>query len=257
MSFYFYIIFWFLFGLAIGSFLNVLIYRIPRGISIIKPGSFCPQCHKPILWYENIPVLSYLFLKGRCSGCKKKISVRYPIVEIFMGITFLILFYRYQLGYNFLFYCFFFSCLVVVSGIDFSHQVIPNVISVPGIFAGIVLQFINGNPTQGIIGVAFGGGLMLFIRYIGGWAYKQEVMGFGDVTLTAMIGAFIGFPLIIPAVFIAALIGSIFGVCYIISTHQSRETPIPFGPFLSLGGMVSLIFHSQLVQVLAIMGIYL
>ena len=250
-------IFAFILGTVIGSFLNVLIYRLPRRISIIAPHSFCPNCKKSIKWYENIPVISYITLGGRCAGCGKRISFRYPVVEILTGLLFLYAFSRCGLSFEFLFMSFFFSAMIVVAFIDFSFQVIPDVVSMPGIILGLIYQIIKGDFLIGLVGMIFGGGLILLIRVIGGKVYKKEVMGLGDVYLTAMIGAFVGFPYIIPAIFVAALVGAILGVIFIISTHQSRESPIPFGPFLSIGGIAVIIFQPQFHQLFALLGVYL
>jgi leader peptidase (prepilin peptidase)/N-methyltransferase len=252
-----FIIFSFLFGLAIGSFLNVLIYRIPEGISIVKPNSFCPHCRKSITWYENIPVVSYILLKGKCSGCQQSISIHYPIVELITGCLFLYLFIQYRLSAEFFFYIYFFCSLIVVSGIDFVKQEIPPIITIPGIVIGLVFQILRGNFILGFIGLIFGGGLILLIRVVGNWAYKKEVMGMGDVYLTSMIGVFTGFPIILAAIFIAALTGAILGILYIISTHQDREIPIPFGPFLSAGGIFVIILHAPIIKFFVLLGIHL
>jgi leader peptidase (prepilin peptidase)/N-methyltransferase len=245
----------FLFGAAIGSFLNVVMYRIPKDISIVKPNSFCPACKKPILWYENIPVLSYIILRGRCSGCHKPISIHYPIVEVLTGCLFVYLFVRYNVALEFLFLALFFCALIVISGIDISYQIIPDSISLPGIIIGIAFSLIQGNFLPGLIGMLFGGGLILLMRVIGGWVYKKEVMGLGDVYLAAMIGAFVGFPLIVAVIFVGALVGAVIGIIYIASTHQSRESPIPFGPFLSIGGIAVTIFDTVFIQLLKVLGI--
>ena len=250
-------LFVFVFGAVFGSFLNVLIYRLPRRISIIAPHSFCPNCRKPIKWYENIPVVSYAILGGRCANCHKPISLRYPIVEVLTGLLFLYAFSRYHLQFEFFFITIFFCAMIVVAFIDFSFQVIPDIISMPGIVIGIFYQIIKGEFIVGLVGMLFGGGLILLIRVIGGKVYKKEVMGMGDVYLTAMIGSFVGFPFIIPAIFIAALVGAILGIWYIISTHQSRESPIPFGPFLAVGGAAVIIFQSQITDLFTLLGVYL
>lgn len=250
-------VFVFALGAVIGSFLNVLIYRLPRRRSIIAPRSFCPACARPIAWYENIPLLSFIFLRGRCSKCGQKISFRYPFVELLTGLLFIYAFARFGPGVEFLFIAFFFCALIVISFIDFSFQVIPDMISIPGIVAGIIYQIFFGDLLTGIIGMAFGGGLILVIRVIGGLVYGKEVMGLGDVYLTAMIGAFVGFPFILPAIFIGALVGAILGIVYIVSTHQDRESPIPFGPFLSIGGAAVVIFHAPITLLFAHLGIYL
>lgn len=250
-------IFAFAFGSAIGSFLNVLIYRLPRRISIVAPHSFCPYCKKPIRWHENIPVLSYLWLKGKCSNCHKSIALHYPIVEVLAGLLFIYAYSRFQLTFEFFFIIFFFCSLIVIAFIDFSFQLIPDIISIPGIAVGVLYHIIKGDLLTGIAGLIFGGGLILVIRVIGGRVYKKEVMGLGDVYLTAMIGAFVGFPFIIPAIFIAALVGAILGILYIISTHQSRESPIPFGPFLAIGGIAVIIFETQIYRFFTLLGVYL
>ncbi len=250
-------IFSFLFGAAIGSFLNVIIFRLPKGMSIATPSSFCPHCKKPILWYENIPIVSYIYLRGKCSGCHKPISIRYPLVEFLTGCLFLYLYICYGLNIQFFFYIYFFCALIIIAGIDFSYQIIPDIISIPGIIIGLIFQIITNNFTLGLIGAVFGGGLILIIRVIGGWAYKKEVMGMGDVYLTAMIGAFVGFPLIIASVFIGALVGAILGVIYVVSTHQSRESPIPFGPFLGFGGIAVIVFSAQVIQFFRLLNINL
>jgi leader peptidase (prepilin peptidase)/N-methyltransferase len=250
-------IFSFLFGIVIGSFLNVLIYRLPIGKSIVRPGSFCPNCKKPIRWFENIPIVSFFFLGGRCSGCRKPISLKYPLVELFTGIVFLYLYIAFDIGIEFFFYLYFFCALIVISGVDFSHQIIPDIISMPGIVIGIVFQLLKGDIKLGLIGLFFGGGLILLIRVIGQRVYKKEVMGLGDVYLTAMIGSFVGFPFILVAIFFGALSGSIMGILYIVSTKQTRESPIPFGPFLSIGGAVVILFHKQIINLFALLGVYL
>lgn len=252
-------IFAFLFGASIGSFLNVVIFRLPRGISIVKPNSFCPQCKNPIKWYENIPIFSYIILRGRCSGCRKRISIRYPLVEAFTAVCFLWLYLRFQLSWDFLFYLIMFIFLIIISGIDFSHQVIPDIISIPGILFGVVFHAIKGDAhllIMSLVGLVFGGGLILLIRVLGGKVYRKEVMGMGDVFLTAMIGAFIGFPSIIIAIFIAAVTGALVGLAYLISTHQHRESPIPFGPFLSIGGMAIVLFNKLISSILSALGVF-
>ena len=226
-------------------------------MSIVAPHSFCPNCKHAIRWYENIPIFSYTFLGGRCANCHKPISLQYPVVEALTGALFVYVLCRHGVTAESFFIAFFFCSMIVAAFIDFSFQVIPDVISVPGIVLGIVYQIIRGDFLIGLVGMIFGGGLILLIRVIGGKAYKKEVMGLGDVYLTAMIGAFVGFPYIIPAIFVAALVGAIIGIIFIISTHQSRESPIPFGPFLGLGGMAVMIFQPQFHQLFALLGIYL
>jgi len=246
----------FLFGLVIGSFMNVLMYRIPNNISIIKPNSFCPKCKKPIRWYENIPLVSYITLGGKCSKCQAAISIRYPIVELITGIVFLYFSIVHGLNLMFLFNVVFFCILIVISGIDLWHQDIYDVFPFSGIVLGLLYHLLYGSILVSIAGGLFGGGFILLIRVIGGKVYKKEVMGMGDVFLTAMIGAFVGFPFIIAAIFFASLVGAILGILYVISTQQSSKSPIPFGPFLSIGGMIVIIFKPEISQLFQVAGIY-
>lgn len=250
-------VFAFLFGAVFGSFMNVLIYRLPRSLSIVSPRSFCPKCKKSIPGYENIPILSFILLRGRCARCRAPISWQYPAVEALTGIVFLFLFLRYGLTFDLLFLLFFFCGLIVISGVDLTHQLIPDAISMPGIILGILFQLTQHNLLYGIIGAVFGGGLILMIRVVGGWAYKKEVMGMGDVYLTAMIGAFVGFPNIILAIFIAAVCGAVSGIIYLSVTRKQRETPIPFGPFLSLGGAVVIITRIELLNIIARLSVHI
>ena len=246
-----------MFGMIIGSFLNVLIYRIPRGLSIIKPNSFCPNCNKPITWYENIPLFSYIMLGGQCSKCRTGISIQYPVVEVITGLFFLFSFLRYGATLDFFFHIIFFCLLVVISGIDLTHQIIPDILSFPGIALGLLYQLSHGTIVSGIAGLIFGGGLILIIRFVGGLVYRKEVMGMGDVFLCAMIGAFVGFPYIIAAIFFGALFGAVLGVVYIVSTRQSRESPIPFGPFLSIGGLSIVLFRHLITTFFSNLGIFI
>lgn len=253
---FFYPIIIFILGSIIGSFLNVIICRMPLGLSIISPGSFCPHCKKSINWYENIPIISFLFLGGRCSGCKNPISLQYPLVELLSALLLLWSYTKFNFRLDFFFNAIFFIVLIVISGIDFKHKVIPDILSIPGIFVGLIYQFFNHNFLPGLIGALFGAGLIFLIRVLGGWVYKKEVMGMGDVYLVGLIGAFVGFPMIIPAIFIAALLGSVFGIIYLGITRQSRDSPIPFGPFLSAGGVIGVMLQNQIIQFFRALNIY-
>jgi leader peptidase (prepilin peptidase)/N-methyltransferase len=246
-----------IFGCVIGSFMNVLIFRIPRKLSIVKPNSFCPRCKKPIPWYENIPVISYIMLGGQCSQCHAPISIQYPLIEIITGGVFLYSFLKFGFSYDFVFHVLFFFVLIVISGIDLTHQLIPDIFSFPGIALGLIYHLMNGTILNSVAGLVFGGGLILVIRIIGGKVYKKEVMGMGDVYLCAMIGAFVGFPYIIAAIFLGALSGAVLGIIYIVSTRQDRESAIPFGPFLSIGGISVILFKHLIIQFFATLGIYI
>lgn len=237
--------------------MNVLIFRIPRRISIVKPNSFCPRCKKPIVWYENIPVISYIMLRGQCSQCREPISMQYPLIEIIAGGVFLYSFLMFGFSLDFVFHVLFFCLLIVISGIDLTHQLIPDIFSFPGIVLGLLYNLMHGAILHSAAGLVFGGGLILVIRVIGGKIYRKEVMGLGDVYLCAMIGSFVGFPYIIAAIFLGALSGAVLGIIYITSTRQNRESAIPFGPFLSIGGISVILFRHLIVRFFATLGIYI
>ncbi len=202
-----------IFGAIIGSFLNVCIYRIPRNESIVCPGSRCVSCKKPIPWYDNIPLLSYLMLRGRCRVCHEKISFRYFAVELIGALSFLILYINFSLNYIFWIYSLVTFSLIVVTFIDLEFQIIPDRISLVGIFAGIILSIIfpglqNAFTWQrafvnSVIGALTGGGLIYLTGVLGQLSFKKESMGGGDVKLMAMLGAFLGWKMAVLIFFLA------------------------------------------------------
>jgi leader peptidase (prepilin peptidase)/N-methyltransferase len=209
-------------------------------MSIIVPRSFCPYCGKTIQPWENIPLVSFALLGGRCSICKKPISLQYPLVEAITALLTLSLWLRWGLSLEFVFYLAFTSILVVSSFIDLSHMLIPEVLVLPGIALGIVLHVVEGGLVSCLAGLGLGAGLILLIRLAGGALYQREVMGFGDVELGGLIGAFLGLKYTFVAILLAALSGSLAGGAYLLFSRKGRQMPIPFGPFLSLGAILSL-----------------
>ena len=255
----------FLYGAIIGSFLNVCIARLPDGRSVVRPPSHCPKCQSYLAWYDNVPILSYLFLAGRCRNCRVRISPIYPAVEVLTGALAVALFLRLGPSLAFVGYFAFAAALVVITFIDLDHQIIPDVISLPGIVVGLAFSLVSPlvTPIDAIIGVLAGGGILLLVA----WLYKtfrgQEGMGGGDVKLLAMIGAFLGWQAIPAVIIIASLAGSVAGLVAMldragrrrlqrVASHlgpgavavslrrASRRTEIPFGPFLALGALVVL-----------------
>jgi len=200
-----------LLGLIVGSFSNVCIYRIPRNESIVFPASHCPKCRKTIRPIDNIPLLSYILLKGRCRNCKSKISIRYPIVELLTGLIYLIVYLIYGLSIQTLVYIILSSALIIIAFIDLNQQIIPDVISLPGIVIGFIISFFVPyiSFVDSILGIAVGGGIILIIGLVGSVIYKKEAMGGGDVKLSAMIGAFLGWRYIIISLFFRIFFGSI------------------------------------------------
>jgi len=240
----------FVLGLCIGSFLNVCIYRMPENRSVVTPPSACPDCGHRLRWWENIPVLSYLLLKGKCSGCGTTISIQYPLVELLTAILGLALWFKFRLSTQF-FIMFAFSCsLIVVTFIDLAHRIIPDMISIPGIAAGVLASyFLPGMDIwDSILGALAGGGMLYLVT----WGYylvtKKIGMGGGDIKLLAMIGAFLGWQAIPFVVFFSAVIGSVIGIAYILISSKGRDFQIPFGPFLALAAEIQILFGERILE---------
>ena len=243
-------VFIFIIGACIGSFLNVCIYRIPENNSIITPGSFCPACKKGIPFYCNIPVLSYLFLKGRCKFCHEPISIRYPLIEILAGMFAVVLFYKFGIGQVMIYWFIFISVLITISFIDIDHQIIPDVISLPGIlvFASSFYFLPEMTLKNTLLGIVAGGGSLYAVAFLYYLLKKQEGMGGGDIKLLAMIGAAIGIKGVFFTIFAGSLFGTFFGLLIMIYTKiADSKLKIPFGPFLSMGAILYIFFGEQLI----------
>lgn len=240
----------FVFGTAIGSFLNACVYRLPRSISLINPRSMCPECHAAIRAYDNIPLLSYVWLLGRCRHCGGRIPLRYPLVELVSGLFAVGVFMRYGLSLESLLIYVFIAALLVVTFIDIDHQIIPDLITCPGIVIGFVASLVVGHITykESLLGIALGGGALFAVA----WAYylcaKKEGMGGGDIKLLAMIGAFLGWKAVVFTVFVASAVGTAVGILVALHTRKGRELKVPFGPFLGVGAMVFIFFGPQIID---------
>ncbi|MEW6188688.1 MAG: prepilin peptidase [Actinomycetota bacterium] len=237
----------FIFGLAVGSFLNVCIYRLPRKESIIFPNSHCPHCGGVIKIYDNIPLVSYLLLKGRCRYCEGRISIQYPLVELLTGLLFLFCFLKFGPSTRFLSASFFTSILLLVAAIDLKHKIIPNKVILPALVIQAILVILS-NPqamSSSLIGFFIGGGLLLLVALLAHLFLRREGMGGGDIKLAAFLGIFLGWYVLI-ALFLGFLLGAIAGIALIIFKEMSRRDIIPFGPFLALGGLITLFFGPQI-----------
>jgi len=249
----------FVFGALVGSFLNVCILRIPNGASIVSPPSHCPSCKTAISFYDNVPLISYLILRGRCRGCGECISPRYFVVELLTAILALALFDRFGFGYSFLVSFAFVGALIVISFIDLDIRIVPDVISLPGIALGLALSVVgyfvfNGesniipSPLSSLLGILAGGGFLLATA----WIYEKitgvEGMGGGDIKLLAMIGAFLGWQSIPLTLFFASLVGSIVGIACMLATGAGRRLALPFAPFLCSGALLFIFFGEELIQ---------
>lgn len=242
--------FFFILGLLFGSFANVVIYRLPAGQSIVRPRSHCQQCKNMVAWYDNIPLISYLLLRGRCRHCKVKFSWRYPLVEFLTGALFAGLYF--QLGFSwFLLEVIIFSlCLVIVSFIDFDHMILPDVFTLSGIVIGLVGALVNPERAflDAFAGVMIGGGFLWAVSAIYFQLRKQEGMGGGDIKLLAWIGAVLGWQSIPFVILCASFLGTIVGVIVMSRTKGGMQTAIPFGPYLALGALIFLFGGHDLAQ---------
>lgn len=258
----------FLFGSMVGSFLNVCIHRLPLEESVVRPRSHCPKCKKTIFWHDNIPFLSYILLKGRCRYCKEKISPRYFLVELLTALMFLFFYQRFAgLSFNFFFYVIFGCGLIVATFVDIQHRIIPDEISVGGMFAGLLLSAFRGLGLQplsfnfkplvnSLIGAVVGGGVIYLTGYLFDLVYfkllkkppiqgETESMGGGDVKLMAMIGAFLGWQRALLTFFLAPFFGVLIGLINLIT---KKDHTIPYGPFLSLAAVLSLFWADRIIR---------
>ncbi|HXH10513.1 MAG TPA: prepilin peptidase [Alphaproteobacteria bacterium] len=235
----------FAFGLIIGSFSNVVIYRLPKGKSIISPGSHCPSCSMPIYPWDNIPLFSYLLLRGRCRQCGEPISLRYPCVEFLSGVLYILLWYKFDLSLQLIVYAILTSSLLVIAFIDFDHKIIPNSITLPGILVGFGLSFwaLPISPLNSLIGLFAGGSFFYLVALI-----SKGGMGGGDIKLIAMIGAFLGWQGVFFTILVGALAGSVVGLGLMSLGKKGRKDKVPFGPFLALGAIVYILAGDNLIS---------
>ncbi len=237
-----------LFGAVIGSFLNVCIYRLPREESVAWPGSRCPSCRRAIAVYDNIPIVSYLLLRGRCRHCHAPIAMQYPLVEAVNALGYLGVFWMFGFTAEAWIYAGLVSALIVVTGTDLSHTMIPDTVTLPGIILGILCGalFLPIGIADSLLGVLVGGGILWFLAWISPYVFGKEGMGGGDIKLMAMVGAFVGWQPALLAIMIGSFLGSVVGGGLILTGIMKREQYIPFGPFLAVGSLLALFFHQPL-----------
>ena len=259
----------FLFGLVFGSFVNVCSWRIPKGQSVVAPRSTCRSCGKLIRWYDNIPIFSYFFLRGKCRECKSKISIEYPIVELITGIVFLMIYSRFrnETITTQAIFLFFALLLVILSVIDFHHRIIPDVLSYLMMAAGVLFSTFNSflhesipswvksavimpdfiiNILFSIISLVTAGMVFYFIALTGEKLFKKEAMGGGDIKLIAAIGAYAGIINVFWIIFLSSLIGGISGLILIALGKKKRFDAIPFGPFISVAALLVVLLQPGL-----------
>jgi leader peptidase (prepilin peptidase)/N-methyltransferase len=239
----------FVLGLLVGSFLNVCIYRLPRRESLNWPGSHCTSCDRPLSWYENIPLVSWLVLRGRCRTRHTPISPVYPIVEALTGLVFLTAFELYALtpllAVRLLFAC----AMIVLFVIDLQHRILPNVITVPGVVVGFAVSlWLPPGWLSSSLGLLLGGGVLFLIGEVYYRTRGVEGMGMGDVKMLAMIGAFLGWPLMLLTLILATFSGAIVGLAMIVSGRGGAKAALPFGTFLAVGALVSAVVGQPIVD---------
>ena len=233
------------FGLVIGSFLNVVIARVPERRSLWMPGSTCPGCGNAIAWHDNIPLVSFLVLRGRCRACAAPIPWRYPLVEATTAALFVVAWLVFGDDLRqFVVAVVFLAALVAITVIDLRHQIIPDVITLPGIVAGLVASVATDRISwvQSVVGVLVGGGLFVAVIVL-----SRGGMGGGDLKLGAMLGAFLGWQALLVALFVAVMLGGLSAVALLASRRLARKDAIPFGPFLALGGAVALFWGDAIL----------
>ena len=245
-------IFTFNFGAAIGSFLNVCIYRIPAETSLVKPSSRRPSSVHPIRLSDNIPILSFLILRARCRDCGAKISWRYPLIELITGLMALLLFGKFGLSLVFLTFFIFTAVLIVIAFIDLDQQIIPDILSRPGIpvFCLAAVFIVKLPWLEALIGLLIGGGVLLAIAFVYELITKREGMGGGDIKLLAMIGGFLGWKSLIFVLLFSSLAGAVVGIAAMIIKKQDTKYAIPFGPFLSAAAVAWIFWGDAFIRFL-------
>jgi leader peptidase (prepilin peptidase)/N-methyltransferase len=235
-------------GLCIGSFLNVVIYRVPLKKSIVTPPSRCRNCDYLLKWYDNIPVLSWLWLRGRCRKCGTGVSIQYPIVELTTGALFVLVIWLTPAGPLLASRLLLVCILIALFGIDLEHQILPNSITLPGIVIGLLFSLVAPPGWKdALIGAALGGGILYAIA----WAYylwrREEGMGMGDVKMLAMIGAFLGWKAVLVTLVLSSFSGAIIGMIMMAAQRGSMKYALPFGTFLAIGAVIAMFVGEPLV----------
>jgi leader peptidase (prepilin peptidase) / N-methyltransferase len=229
-------------GAAVGSFLNVCICRIPEGLSIVFPPSRCPHCGHPIRFYDNIPLISYLLLGGKCRDCRERISPRYPLVEVLTAVFAYLLFRRYGLTPAYPVVFLFICTLIVITFIDLDHQIIPHILTLSGIpvFAILAVLYLDLAVIDAFLGIMIGAGTLYFVAVYYEALTGREGMGGGDVNLLAMLGAFLGWQSLLLILLVSSLLGAVVGVALILAKGKDLRYAVPFGPFLCAAAVLDL-----------------
>ncbi len=248
----------FLFGAVVGSFLNVCIHRMPREESIVNPPSHCPHCNERIRWYDNIPLVSFIVLRGKCRHCGASISPRYLFIELLTASLFLAVWLKYEFQWIAPIYWVLVGGLLASTFIDFEHYIIPNEITYGGILVGIAasllypplqeVETIGASVLRSLIGGLTGGVTLLVIAFVGEKIFKKEAMGMGDVKFIAAIGAFLGWKAALFAIFASSLIGGVVGLMLVVTSRKGWGSRIPYGPYIALGALLWVFFGREFLR---------
>jgi leader peptidase (prepilin peptidase)/N-methyltransferase len=238
------------FGLAWGSFLNVVIYRLPLGMSLFRPSSSCPHCKEKIKFYDNIPLVSFLLLRGKCRHCQGRISLRYPLVELLTAGCFLLLYSQHSLSFFFFASCLFACALIALGFIDFYHQILPDGITLPGLLLALVYSLFRPdlNLRQALIGAVAGAGFLLIIYLAYYFLRKKEGLGLGDVTMMLFIGAYLGWRQAFFTLILASLVGALVGIFIIFFRKKDFQYSLPFGTFLAPAAFAALLWGERIIS---------
>ena len=237
-----------LFGACIGSFLNVVIYRVPLGQSIVSPPSRCPKCGNRLPWHDNLPIVGWLLLGGRCRQCKNPISIQYPLVELITALLFVLVVWLTPPGPLMVSRLLFVCILIALFGIDLEHQILPNAITLPGIVAGVLLSFIAPPGWRdALLGVLLGAGILYAVAGAYYLWRRQEGLGMGDVKMLAMIGAFLGWKAVLVTMALSSFSGAAIGLTMIAAQRGGMKLALPFGTFLAIGALVAMFVGEPLV----------
>jgi len=233
----------FCFGLVVGSFANVCIHRLPRKESVVVPGSHCPACSAAVRPLDNIPVISYIVLGGKCRDCATRISPIYSVIETVTAVLLLAGFFKFGLSFDFMVYAAVAPALVIITAIDIEHQIIPDVITLPGIALGLAVGTYTIGYADSLLGFFVGGGLFYLLAVL-----SNGGMGGGDIKYISAAGALLGWQKVLLVIFIGALLGSVVGVFQIAVQKKTRKSLIPFGPFLATSTLITLFYGNSLIR---------
>jgi leader peptidase (prepilin peptidase)/N-methyltransferase len=235
-------------GVCVGSFLNVCIYRLPRGQSLASPPSRCPHCERPLRWYHNIPIVSWVALRGRCAHCQAPISIQYPVIELVTALVWLLIVWMTPVGWLLASRLVLATALIVLFMIDLEHQLLPNVITLPGIVVGLAFSVVAPpGPADALLGALLGGGVLYAIAAAYYLLRKEEGMGMGDVKMLAMVGAFLGWRAVLLTLVLSSFAGAVIGGVMMGLRKGSLRYALPFGTFLAVGALIAMLFGEQFI----------